>query len=63
MVAMNLIRQVKTVLWSFIGLGRRQDMAEIPERGNPLVLIVIAFVLLLLFVGTLLFIARKAAGA
>ena len=63
MFAMNLIRQVKTVLWSFIGLGRRQDMAEIPERGNPLVLIVIAFVLLLLFIGTLVFIARKAAGA
>ncbi len=60
---MNLIRQVKTVLWSFIGLGRRQDMAEIPERGNPLVLILIAFVLVLLFVGTLVFIARQAAGA
>lgn len=60
---MNLIRQVKTVLWSFIGLGRRQDMAEIPERGNPLVLILIAFVLVLLFVGTLVFIARRAAGA
>jgi hypothetical protein len=60
---MNLIRQVKTVLWSFIGLGRRQDMAEIPERGNPLVLILIAFVLVLMFVGTLVFIARRAAGA
>ena len=60
---MNLIRQIKTVLWSFIGLGRRQDMAEIPERGNPLVLILIAFVLVPLFVGTLVFIARQAAGA
>ncbi len=60
---MNLIRQVTTVLWSFIGLGRRKDMAEIPERGNPLVLILIAFVLVLMFVGTLVFIARRAAGA
>ena len=63
MHAMNLIRQVKTVLWSFVGLGRRQDMAEIPDRGNPLLLIVIAFVLVLVFIGVLVFIARQAAGA
>ena len=55
---MNLIRQIKTVLWSFIGLGRRKDMAEIHERGNPLVLILIAFVLVLMFLGTLAFIAH-----
>jgi hypothetical protein len=55
---MNLIRQVKTVLWSFIGLGRRKDMSEIHERGNPLVLILIAFVLVLVFLGTLAFIAH-----
>lgn len=55
---MNIFRQVKTVLWSFIGLGRRKDMAEIHERGNPLVLILIAFILVLLFVGTLMFIAH-----
>ena len=59
---MNLLRQIKTVLWSFIGLGRRQDMADIPERGNPLVLILIAFVLVLMFLGTLALIARSAAG-
>ena len=63
MHAMNLIRQVKTVLWSFVGLGRRQDMSEIPERGNPLVLILIAFVLVLVFIGVLVFVARQAAGA
>jgi Protein of unknown function (DUF2970) len=50
---MNLLRQIKTVLWSFVGLGRRNDMATIHERGNPLVLILIAFALVLLFVGTL----------
>jgi len=55
---MNLIRQVETVLWSFIGLGRRQDMARIHERGNPLVLILVAFVLVLMFLGTLAFIAH-----
>ena len=58
---MNLIRQVKTVLWSLIGLGQRKDMAQIHERGNPLVLILIAFVCVLLFLGTLAFVAHAVA--
>jgi hypothetical protein len=58
---MNFIRQVKTVLWSFVGLGRRQDMATIHERGNPLVLVLIAFALLLVLMGTLAFVAHVAA--
>jgi hypothetical protein len=55
---MNILRQAKTVLWSFAGLGRREDMAEIHERGNPLVLIAIAFVFVAIFLGTLAFIAH-----
>jgi hypothetical protein len=55
---MNFVRQVKTVLWSFVGLGRRQDMAQIQERGNPLMLVLIAFVLVLMLLGTLAFIAH-----
>jgi hypothetical protein len=55
---MNIVRQVKTVMWSFVGLGRRQDMAEIHQRGNPLVLVLIAFVLVLMLLGTLAFIAH-----
>jgi hypothetical protein len=55
---MNLFHQVKTVLWSFIGLGQRRDMGEIPGRGNPLVLIAVAFVLVLLFLGALAFVAH-----
>jgi hypothetical protein len=55
---MNIVRQVKTVLWSFVGLGRRQDMAEIHQRGNPLVLVLIAFVLVLMLLGTLAAIAH-----
>ncbi|MGE8317436.1 MAG: DUF2970 domain-containing protein [Comamonas sp.] len=58
---MNLLRQTQTVLWSLIGIGRRKDMAEIPERGNPLVLVVIAFVLVMLFVGTIAFVAHSVA--
>lgn len=60
---MTMLRQIKTVLWSFVGLGRRQDMADIPERGNPLVLILIAFVLVLVLLGTLALIARSVALA
>jgi hypothetical protein len=60
---MNLLRQIKTVLWSFVGLGRRQDMEDIPERGNPLFLILIAFVLVLVFLGTLAWIARTVVAA
>ena len=56
---MNLVRQIKTVLWSFVGLGQRKDMAQIHQRGNPLVLILIAFVLVLLFLGTLAVIAHS----
>lgn len=60
---MNIIRQVRTVLWSFIGLGRRKDMADIHERGNPLVLILIAFILVVIFLGTLAFIAHSVVKA
>lgn len=56
---MNIIRQIKTVLWSLIGLGSRKDMAEIHERGNPLVLILIAFIFVVIFLGTLAFIAQS----
>ena len=58
---MNFVRQIKTVLWSFVGLGQRKDMAEIHERVAPLVLIFIAFVLVLVFLGTLAFIAHSVA--
>jgi hypothetical protein len=60
---MNLVRQVKTVLWSFIGLGRRRDMSEIHQRGSPLILIPIAFVLVLMLLATLAFIAHAVVKA
>jgi hypothetical protein len=58
---MNLLRQIRTVLWGFIGLGRRQDAASIQERGNPLVLVLVAFALELVFLGTLMLIAHRVA--
>ena len=61
-MSMNIFKQIKTVLWSFIGIGRRKDMAEINERGNPLVLVIIAFGLLLLFVAGLASLAHTFGG-
>jgi hypothetical protein len=58
---MSILRQVKTVLWGFIGIGGRKRGEE--NRVNPLVLIAIAFVLVALFLGTLAFIAKSVTAA
>lgn len=58
---MNILRQVKTVLWSFIGIGGRKRGEE--SRIDPLVLIAVAFVLVALFLGTLAFIAKSVVAA
>jgi hypothetical protein len=56
-------RHIKVVLWSFVGLGRRQHAAEFgDERVNPLIFIAVAFVLVLIFLGTLALIAHSVAG-
>jgi hypothetical protein len=55
-------RHVKAVLWSFIGIGRRADAEALQEGGSLLVLVAVAFVLLLCLAGTLLMVARYAAG-
>lgn len=56
---MNVWNQVKTVLWSFIGIGGRRKDAKV----NILVVIAVAFVLVVLFLGTLAFIAKQAVVA
>lgn len=60
MRTMDILRQTKTVLWSFIGLSGRKR-ADQPAL-NPLVLIGVAFVLVALFLGTLALVAKHAAG-
>jgi hypothetical protein len=57
---MSLIGQVKTVLWSFVGIGGRKR--EERDRANLLVVIAVAFVLVACFLGTLAFVARHAAS-
>ena len=58
---MDIWRQVKTVLWSFIGIGGRKRGEE--NRVNPLVVIAVAFVLVAALLGTLAFLAKQAVSA
>ena len=60
---MTILHSIKTVLWSFIGLGGGDRRQAANERVNPLVLIAIAFVLVLLFLASLALVARQVAGA
>ena len=58
---MDILRQARAVLWSFIGLsGRKRD--DVPAV-NPLVVIGVAFVLVALFLGTLAVVATQAVAA
>ncbi|WP_326539147.1 DUF2970 domain-containing protein [Pseudorhodoferax sp.] len=60
----KLLRTVRAVLWSFIGLGGRQSDAERrTEQVGFLPLAIVAFVLVVLLVVGLVALARFAAGA
>ncbi len=58
---MNIAREIRSVLWGFIGVARRSRL-EAPS-DHPLVLIAVAFVLVTLFLGALAFIAAQAVRA
>jgi hypothetical protein len=59
---MRVWHHIKVVLWSFVGLGRRQHAAELAEeKVNPLIFIGVAFGVVLVFLGTLALIAHSAA--
>lgn len=58
---MGIAREVRTVLWGLIGVARRSRLEAPSDR--PLVLIAVAFALVLVFLGTLAFIALRAPGA
>lgn len=59
----NVVRYVSTVLWSFTGLGRRQDMAKVVEKGNPLALIGVGLLLATVLVGVLVTLATLAVSS
>lgn len=58
---MSLWRHVKVVLWSFVGLGRREHQREL-GRAHPLVFVAVAFVLVLLFIGILALVVHQVAA-
>lgn len=59
----NLMRAVRAVLWSFIGLGgRRADADKRTAQVGILPLIGVAFVIVLLLIAGLLTLAHYAAG-
>ena len=51
---MSVIRTVRTVLWSFIGIRKRSGYEEDLGKGNPFHIIAVALVVVALFVGGLI---------
>ena len=47
---MSLLRTVKTVLWSFIGIRKRSGYEEDLGKANPFAIIAVALGLVALFV-------------
>jgi hypothetical protein len=57
---MNLLAYIRTVLWSFIGIGARSGNSEDLAKVKPLVLLGVAAVLLVVFVVTIIALANLA---
>ncbi|HYF43753.1 MAG TPA: DUF2970 domain-containing protein [Ramlibacter sp.] len=51
---MNLLRTMKAVGWSFIGIRKNSDYQEDLDRLNPFHIIAVALVAVALFVGGLI---------
>jgi hypothetical protein len=51
---MSVLRTVKTVLWSFVGIRKKSGFEEDLGRANPFHVIAVALVLVALFVGGLI---------
>ena len=58
----SLLRTVKAVLWSFVGLRARSDYEKDVEQLNPVHIIIVALVSVLVFVGGLIFLASWVVG-
>jgi hypothetical protein len=51
---MSLLRTIKAVGWSFIGIRKRSDHEEDLGRSNPFAIIAVAICAVALFVGGLI---------
>jgi len=50
---MSVLRTVRTVLWSFIGIRKKSEYEEDLGQANPLHIVVVALVAVVIFVGGL----------
>jgi hypothetical protein len=51
---MSVLRTVRTVLWSFIGIRKKSEYEEDLGRANPFHIIAVALVAVVLFVAGLI---------
>ncbi len=58
----SIWRTVKAVSWSFVGLRARGDYEKDVEQLNPVHVVIVALVGVLVFVGSLIFLATWVVG-
>ena len=58
----SLLRTVKAVLWSFVGLRARSEYEKDMEQLNPVHIVIVALVGVVIFVGSLVVLATVVAG-
>ena len=59
---MNLLRTVKAVLWSFVGIRKNSEYQQDLGKLNPFAIIAVALVLVVLFVTALITLVHWVAG-
>ena len=58
----SLLRTVKAVMWSFVGLRARGEYEKDVQQLNPLHIVLVGLVGAVVFVGSLIFLAIWVAG-
>jgi hypothetical protein len=61
--AVSLLRTIKAVAWSFIGIRRNSGLQEDMGKLNPFHIIAVALVAVALFVGGLVLLVNWVVGA
>jgi hypothetical protein len=58
----SLFRTFKAVMWSFVGLRARGDYEKDVEQLNPVHIVIVGLVGVVIFVGSLIFLATWVVG-
>ncbi|MDW5442114.1 DUF2970 domain-containing protein [Polaromonas sp. SM01] len=58
----SILRTIKAVAWSFVGLRDRGDYEKDVEQLNPVHIVIVALVGVLVFVGSLILLATWVVG-